>query len=209
MNFIKNRPVSTSPAQDAGIIPIEREGNGIRIRKYRRDDAIHLAEAVRESFATVGHWQEWCHPRYDEKSSKAWIEHGIAAWAAGQSYEFAIVDAASGRYLGGIGVNQRNFEHNFANVGYWVRESCQARGVATQAVRLAIGFAFETLELTRVEIIAAADNLPSRRVAEKAGAKLEGMARNRLVLNGTPLIAAVYATIPSDYSAEQIRATSS
>jgi RimJ/RimL family protein N-acetyltransferase len=193
----------------ATAIPTEREAGGIRIRKYRSDDLQHLVEAVRESVRTVGRWQGWCHSGYAENDGTTWIDNCICAWDAGQRYDFAIVDAANGDYLGGIGVNQRNLEHNFANVGYWVRESCQTRGVATQAARLAIGFAFNVLGLTRIEIIAAVDNRASRRVAEKVGAPLEGIARNRLVLNGTPLMAAVYAMVPADYAEAQIRAISS
>ncbi len=190
-------------------IPTQREAGGIRIRKYRSDDMQNLVEAVRESVHTVGRWQGWCSSAYGENDGTTWIDNCIGAWDSGQRYDFAIVDAANGGYLGGIGVNQRNIEHNFANVGYWVRESCQARGVATQAARLAIGFAFDVLGLTRIEIIAAVDNRASRRVAEKAGAALEGIARNRLVLNGTPLKAAVYAMVPADYAEAQIRAISS
>jgi RimJ/RimL family protein N-acetyltransferase len=193
----------------ATAIPTEREAGGIRIRKYRSDDMRRLVEAVRESVRTVGRWQGWCHSGYAENDGTAWIDNCIGAWDAGQRHDFAIVDAASGDYLGGIGVNQRNVEHNFANVGYWVRESCQTRGMATQAARLAIGFAFNVLGLTRIEIIAAVDNRASRRVAEKVGAPLEGIARNRLVLNGTPLMAAVYAMVPADYAEAQIRAISS
>ncbi|MGH8122399.1 MAG: GNAT family N-acetyltransferase [Rudaea sp.] len=197
------------PESASGTIPTEREAGGIRIRKYRSDDMLRLVVAVRESVRTVGRWQGWCHSAYAQSDGMAWIEHCISAWDTGQRYEFAIVDAANGGYLGGIGINQRNLENNFANVGYWVRESCHARGVATQATRLAIGFAFDVLGLTRIEIIAAVDNLASRRVAEKTGATLEGIARNRLLLNGAPLPAAVYAMVPVDYVAAQIRAISS
>jgi RimJ/RimL family protein N-acetyltransferase len=178
-------------------IPTVRAAGAIRIRKYRNDDIAQLLAAVHESVATVGRWQGWCQPGYADADGAGWIGYAIAAWDAGESHEFAIVDAANDAYLGGIGVNQRNREHNFANVGYWVRESYQSRGVATQAARLAIGFAFDVLRLTRVEIIAAVDNLPSRRVAEKVGATLEGIARNRLSTPRGLVDGAVYAVIPA------------
>ncbi|TAN54527.1 MAG: N-acetyltransferase, partial [Betaproteobacteria bacterium] len=49
---------------------------------------------------------------------------------------------------------------------------------------------------TRLEIVAPVDNQPSRGVAEKAGAVFECIARNRVVLHGRPLAAAVYSLIP-------------
>jgi len=62
--------------------------------------------------------------------------------------------------------------------------------------------AFRDLRLARVEIVGAADNGPSRRVAEKAGAVLEGLARNRLPIHGVPVTAAaVHSLVPADVPA--------
>jgi ribosomal-protein-serine acetyltransferase len=49
-------------------------------------------------------------------------------------------------------------------------------------VRLAARFGFEELKLRRIEIVVAVGNEASQRVAEKAGAKREGVLRNRLVV---------------------------
>jgi ribosomal-protein-serine acetyltransferase len=103
---------------------------------------------------------------------------------------------SQGNFLGGAGLNKINREHNFANLGYWVRQSRQRRGVASGATRLLAGFGFATLGLTRIEIVAVSDNLPSQRVAEKAGAQFECLARNRLVIRGVPLAAKVYSLVP-------------
>ncbi len=50
------------------------------------------------------------------------------------------------------------------------------QGIATAAVRLIARFGFEDLGLLRLlELLIAADNLASRRVAEKVGATFEGV----------------------------------
>ena len=64
------------------------------------------------------------------------------------------------------------------------------------AVRCLARFGFETLRLTRIEIVAAVDNIASRRVAQKCGAEFECLARNRLIVGGVPVTAAVYSLIP-------------
>jgi RimJ/RimL family protein N-acetyltransferase len=48
-------------------------------------------------------------------------------------------------------------------------------------------------DLNRLEIVAAVENIPSQRVAEKAGAIREGIARSRLFLNGRFHDAAVFS----------------
>ena len=52
--------------------------------------------------------------------------------------------------------------------------------------------------MTRLELVIAETNQPSRRVAEKLGARLESLARHRLIDAGTPITAAIYSLIPSD-----------
>ena len=152
--------------------------------------------AATESVDTVGRWMPWCHAGYTEAESVAWIEKTQAMWQSGEAYEFAMLDPAN-QYVGGAGINQFRRLHNLANLGYWVRQSRQGCGLATAAARILARFGFETLGLTRIEIVAASENGPTRRVAEKAGAQFECLARNRLVIHGVPLTAAVHSLVPS------------
>ena len=48
------------------------------------------------------------------------------------------------------------------------------------------------------EIVAAMDNVASRRVAFCTGATLECVARNHLLLHGVPIAAAVHSLVPDD-----------
>jgi RimJ/RimL family protein N-acetyltransferase len=168
----------------------------VALRAHRPSDGPALAEAVRESVGTVGRWQDWCHDAYDLAAAESWIATCRQSWLMGDGCEMLIVDATTDRLLGGMGVNQRNREHRFANLGYWVRESMQGRGIATRAAKLAIRFAFETVGVTRLEVVVAHDNVPSRRTAERIGGKFEGMLRNRLYIQESPVDAAMYALLP-------------
>lgn len=185
-------------AHDTLPYPRQLSDGVVTLRAHRTGDAPALAEAVRESIATVGRWQDWCHASYDVASAETWIAQCRQAWLLGDGYEMLIVDTRTDRLLGGMGVNQRNREQRFANLGYWVRESAQGNGVATRAGTLAIRFAFETVQVSRLEIVAAHDNIPSRKTAERLGGHLEGMLRNRLVIKGSSVEAAMYSLIPDD-----------
>jgi ribosomal-protein-serine acetyltransferase len=178
------------------IPPIELSSAQVFLRPYRIEDASVVFAAAIESVETVGPWMPWCHAGYTEAESIAWIEKAQTMWHGGEAYEFAMFDPSS-HYVGGAGLNQFNRLHNLANLGYWVRQSRQRRGLATAAVRILAKFAFESLGLTRIEIVAASTNGPSRRVAEKAGAQFECVARNRLIIHGVPLAAAVHSLVPS------------
>ncbi|OFS27112.1 hypothetical protein HMPREF3162_02765 [Brevibacterium sp. HMSC07C04] len=73
----------------------------------------------------------------------------------------------------------------------WAR----GQGFMTAAVRLVTDFAFAR-GAQRVEICVHPDNAASRRVAEKAGFRFEGMRRNGEILRGEVRDLAVYSTIP-------------
>ena len=61
--------------------------------------------------------------------------------------------------------------------------------------RLLAEFGFEALGLIRLELVIEPQNTASQRVAEKAGAKREGLLRNRLTINGKSRDAWMYSFI--------------
>ncbi|MDX6384345.1 MAG: hypothetical protein QOK48_1918 [Blastocatellia bacterium] len=172
--------------------------NSILIRPFRAGDEDALYEAVRESVAEVSAWLPWCHQDYSIEESREFITSREIASQGGEWYSFGIFEKESGRFLGGVGINFINRVHRLANLGYWVRTSAAGNGVATTATRLAARFAFEQVGLQRIEIVAAVNNIASQRVAEKAGAKREGVLRRRLWFRGQSLDAVLFSLVPED-----------
>ncbi|MBI3462334.1 MAG: GNAT family N-acetyltransferase [Planctomycetes bacterium] len=170
----------------------------IRLRRYRPDDIDPQFEAAIESVAEVHPWLPWCHPEYTREESAAWVQSRQAAWERDEEYSFVIADCQTDRFVGGCGLNQIDRLRLRANLGYWVRTSETGRGVATAATRLLARFGFEELGLQRIEIVAAVDNHGSQRVAMKAGATRECVARNRLRMHDRQFDAVCFSLIPSD-----------
>ena len=172
--------------------------DNILLRPYRPDDAASVYEAARESVNEVGIWLPWCHAGYTLAESKKWIKTCGENWNKGTAYEFAVLDSQTGRYLGGCGLNHIDPAYKTTNLGYWVRSGSTGHGIATTAAMLLARFGFVQLHLNRIEIIVAVENSRSQRVAEKAGAKHEGILRNRIPINGLVHDAVVFSFIPQD-----------
>jgi ribosomal-protein-serine acetyltransferase len=168
------------------------------IRSYREGDASALYEAVRESISEVSPWLPWCHQNYSIEESRGFIGSRELASQGEEWYSFGIFETDGGRFLGGVGLNFINRVHQMANLGYWVRTSAAGRGIATAATRMAARFGFEQLGLQRVEIVVAVGNVSSQRVAEKAGARREGVLRKRLLIRGASLDAVLFSLVPED-----------
>lgn len=177
---------------------IELTDGRLRLRPWQDDDVTPLVEAVQESVDSVGRRLPWCHAGYAHEQANTWVAHCRAGWQSGVHFAFPLLDAATGRLLGGVGLSQVEDLHHRANLGYWVRQSCQQQGLATAAARLVARFGFEQLGLIRIEIVVLPDNRPSRATAEKIGARFEAIVRNRLWVNERTRDAAVYSLVPQD-----------
>ncbi|MDA2992593.1 MAG: GNAT family protein [Actinomycetota bacterium] len=72
-----------------------------------------------------------------------------------------------------------------AHIGYWIGRAYANRGFITQAVQAVTDFGFSALKLHRIEINIRPENLPSIRVAEKAGYLFEGVRPRYLHIDGS------------------------
>jgi len=170
----------------------------VSLRPYDKKDAGELYKAVRESLAELTVWMSWAHEDYSIRESRDWLKRKPEEWKYRIAYDFAIFDSKDGSYLGGCGLNRIDHECRTANLGYWVRTGRASQGVATAATLLLVGFGFKELGLNRIEILAAIDNKSSIRVAEKAGARREGILRNRISVREKVHDAVMFSLIPQD-----------
>ncbi len=98
-------------------------------------------------------------------------------------WRWAIVDG--GRIAGMIGVaDVIRGGLQMGNVGYWVAQTHNGRGLASAAVGDVIEFAFGEAELHRLEAGTLLHNHASQRVLEKNGFERYGLARKLLRING-------------------------
>ena len=181
-----------------GVELIELVDGEIVVRPYRSEDIPALYEAARESIPELSAWMPWCHPNYSIDETRSFILSRAEAWARDAEYGFGVFDKKTGRFLGGVGLNFVNRNHQMANLGYWVRSSETGRGVASNAAKLVAQFGLDRLGFQRIEIIAATANVASQRVAEKTGAVKEAVLRKRLRLHGEPVDGVLYSLVAED-----------
>ncbi|MFT5534891.1 MAG: ribosomal-protein-serine acetyltransferase [Candidatus Paceibacteria bacterium] len=102
----------------------------------------------------------------------------------------------SGKFLGGVGLNEIRRQHKVCNLGYWVRQSMHRQGIASRCVQALSAHALHELGLNRVEIVVAIGNTASEGVAVKSGALRESLARNRLHIRDKSVSAHVFSLVP-------------
>ena len=165
--------------------------NGVvRLRPLALADAGALAAVSRDPSIT----RNTNTPAFaDENEARAWL--GERTWRADGPWRFVIADAGSNELLGYIGV--RLVDRN-GQIGYWVRQEARGRGVATRALRLVSRWALETAGFDRVQLLVEPGNEASRRVAEKAGFREEGVLRRYVDVGGRRADGIMFGLLPED-----------
>ncbi|MGH8054423.1 MAG: GNAT family N-acetyltransferase [Stenotrophomonas sp.] len=114
---------------------------------------------------------------------------------------WAIADAASDRLIGTSAVFALDQNQGRAEIGYSLHPDWQGRGLASEALRLILGYLFDTLQLRRVEADADPRNEASCRLLEKLGFVREGLLRERWHVNGEICDTAFYGLLRKDFKA--------
>lgn len=155
--------------------------------------------AARESGESLARWMPWYHAGYGLADVERWFEQAAGMWRDRSAFPMAIFDAQSREFLGGVGLHDvQRFGKAEAECGVWVRRSARGRGVAATAIRAMAAFGVNELQLVRVSLRIRLDNHSSRRAAERAGARFEGVLRHGLIVGEARFDAALYALLPSD-----------
>jgi UDP-4-amino-4,6-dideoxy-N-acetyl-beta-L-altrosamine N-acetyltransferase len=105
--------------------------------------------------------------------------------ARGDRHEFVIVDLESARIVGTIGLSHIDRRHRRAEYGVLVGEpDARGKGLAAEASRLLLQYAFGELGLHRVFLHVFLDNEPALRLYERLGFKTEGRLRQHVCKDG-------------------------
>ena len=105
--------------------------------------------------------------------------------ARGDRQEFVIIERATGRAIGAIGLSNIDRVHRRAEYGILIGEAdARGQGLAREASELLLDYAFHTLQLHRVYLLTFADHEAARRLYEHLGFQVEGTLRDHVCKHG-------------------------
>ncbi|MCX7032513.1 MAG: GNAT family protein [Arenimonas sp.] len=171
------------------------ESERIRLRPLRMDDAPDVYEMYSDPEITR-YWSfsAWTQPAQAE----AWLAERIG-WGPPSVYGWALADRESDRFLGTTALFSLSGPLHRAELGYSLMPTHQGRGLATEAVRTALDFGFDTLGLERMEADVDPRNEASCRLAERLGFQREGLLRNRWRVGGEFADSILYGLLRNEY----------
>ena len=102
----------------------------------------------------------------------------------GTGARLAIDRSSDEAFIGWLGLTRWNPDFRSASLGYCYNDATWGRGYATDAARALLRWAFDTLDLNRVQAETDTRNVASARVLEKLGFVREGTLREDCIVNG-------------------------
>ncbi|WP_245601650.1 GNAT family N-acetyltransferase [Hamadaea tsunoensis] len=117
----------------------------------------------------------------------------------GSGARVAVERGSDGVFLGWCGLTRWNPDYRSAALGYCYAEAAWGHGYATEVARALLGWAFETLDLNRVQSETDTRNGASARVLEKLGFVREGTLREDCVVNGDVSDSWVYGLLRREW----------
>ena len=125
---------------------------------------------------------------------RAELEAGLGA----RAFIFLRDDPAT--VIGNISLNQvQRGPAQYCLMGYSLAAAAQGHGYMVEAVRAAVGYAFEGLRLHRVMANYLPHNVRSAAVLRRAGFTIEGYARDYILINGRWADHILTATVNPDW----------
>ena len=153
----------------------------LRLRPFAETDADALF-ALHSDARVLRYWDAppWSEPARAERflaACRQMADDGTGA-------RVAIDRLSDGAFIGWCGLTRWNPDYRSAALGYCYGEAAWGHGYATEAAGALLQWAFDTLDLNRVQAETDTRNLASARVLEKLGFVHEGTLREDCVVNG-------------------------
>lgn len=185
---------TSAPIPAVPILIAER----VRLRPLRETDADDLF-ALQSDLRVMRYWS---HPAWTEREQAvqriAQLERDRAT---SEFYTWAVTQDGSDALIGTVSLFAIHREQRRAELGYALASALWGRGYATEMLRPAIDFAFNTLDLERLEADIDPRNEASCRLVERVGFVREGLLRERWRVAGEVTDSAMYGLLRREHVA--------
>ena len=168
----------------------------LRLRPFADSDANSLFGLHSNAFVL----RYWDAPPWSERErAERFITACQRMAESGTGTRLAVDRVSDGAFIGWCSLTRWDPDYRSASLGYCLDDAAWGHGYATEAARALLGWAFDTLDLNRVQAETDTRNAASARVLEKLGFVREGTLREDCVVNGEVSHSFVYGLIRREW----------
>ncbi len=167
----------------------EGDGRGLYLLLQRNDNREFLRESVDEAFSVK-----------TEEEAEIRVHRYSAEWIARDRLVMGIGVKSEDKYVGQVWIEPKKWEVPSFEIGWFLDQGYQNRGIATEAVRRSLKFLFNDLNAHKVIAITRDTNPRSCKLAERLGFRREGHLRESGIENGKRYGLFYYGMLRTEFS---------
>jgi len=180
-------------------VPEVFETARLLLRCPRIGDGVRMHAAVAASLPALRRFpasMPWAMEEPSVGASEQFCREGRAHYLMRMTMPWLLFPKGTDIVAGCVVLHTFDWSVPKAEIGYWGHSAYHGQGLVTEAVQAITAMAFSVLGLRRVEALPDDENLPSWRVCERAGYRLEGTRRHdRMAPDGRLRDSRVYAAL--------------
>lgn len=169
----------------------------ISLKLIEPKDARAVYALTSKSRKYLREWLPWLDGTTKLEDTEDYIKMSLSSFA--NNTGLTTVIQYNKQTVGVAGFNQINWANKTAYIGYWIDQDYQGKGIMTKVAKALTDYAFNHLELNKVEIRAAAENKKSRGIPEKLGFVNEGCIRQAEWLYDHYVDSVVYGMLADEW----------
>ena len=171
--------------------------NDIILKELELTDAEHIFKAIDYQRGYLGEWLPFVEFTKSVKDSLDYVNSVVTMPEDCKEWQFSVFCGDDFAGLAGFkGTDRLNCK---SEIGYWLKQEFQHRGIMTDSVRTLIKFGFSKLNLNRIQIKCATQNEKSNKIPQRLGFTFEGIERDsEFVRDGVFRDANVWSLLKKD-----------
>ena len=178
-------------SDDSPSLPV-LESDRLNLRAFRDSDI----DALYAIYSDPRVMRYWSYPAWTETTQaeaylqrvrQASVSEGVFPWAVARLDDDVLIGTTTLWHI--------DVANSRAEIGYALASALWGQGYAQEALRLALTFAFDILQLRRIEADVDPRNVASCRLLERVGFTREGLLRQRWTVGGELQDSAVHGLL--------------
>lgn len=145
----------------------------IKLKIVELSDAVDIYNTINNQRGYLSVWLPFVEYTKNIDYTKKYIQSILESPDDTKIYVIQYNDSFGGL----IGFNKINKLNKSAEIGYWLSEPLQKKGIVTKSVKVLIDFAFRKLDINRIQIKCNTENIRSKKIPQRLGFHFEGIER--------------------------------
>lgn len=176
---------------------VKKVNEDILLRMMKNTEQTDLFNLIDNNRLFLQKWLPWVNENKTPADSEQFIKNTFEEYANRDSLTAGIFYKE--KLAGIISFNTLDFRNQIGTIGYWLGEEFEGKGIMTTSLQALIAHGFNILQLNRIQLFVAVDNLPSKAVAERLGFTKEGTIRENERIDEKPVDQFLYSLLKREW----------